>query len=152
MFAALFGGDVDITPVTNSVLSILGLGLGVLANWAGWHFRKWMSNKVDLSKTQLDDQIQQMFNEASQRSIDFATGALGGVIPKKLTIDSPFIAMAAKYLVNRWPELMVKAHLNTEEAIRETILARLPGSEPTIADAIVLAKAGGPATPEPASK
>jgi len=136
---------VDFTPIVNGVVATAGAALLALATWIGWYVKNWVASKVDLSTTQLDEQLQQMYNEAAARSIAYAESAVKGVVPKEVDVRSAFVATAAEYLLKFWPDLVGKLGL-TPEKIRDTIIARLPSGVMTEkADAIVVAKAAGSA-------
>lgn len=141
---------VDLSPITESLISIMGAVLTVVAGWVGWYLKNLIASKVDLSNTQLDEQLQQMFNEAAARSIAYAETVVKGTVPKNIDVKNEFVKVAADYLVKFWPDLVKKVGL-TPEKVKDTILARLPSGEMTEkADAIVVAKAGGPAAAEAA--
>jgi len=142
---------IDISPISSALVNIIGVVLTGLVTWIGWYVKNLISSKVDLSKTQLDEQLQQMFNEAAARSIAYAETVVEGAVPKSVDVNSVFVATAAKYLMDKWPDLVKKVGLSPE-AIRDTILARLPSGPATAkVDAIVLAKAAG-SSPPPAAK
>lgn len=141
---------VDLSPITESLISILGTILTGVVAWIGWYVKNLVASKVNLANTQLDEQLQQMFNEAAARSIAYAETVVKGAVPKNIDVKNEFVKTAADYLIKFWPELIQKVGL-TPEKIKETILARLPSGEMTEkADAIVVAKAGGPAAAEAA--
>lgn len=148
-FAFLFGGPIDISPITNSVITGLGTVLTVFVGWAGWYVKNWVASKVDLTNTQMDEQLQQMFNEYAARAIAYAESSLKGAIPTKVEVDDPFVSAAAGYLTRSWPDFVKRVGM-TPERIRDAIIARLPSGKATDkADAIVIAKAAGPATTVP---
>lgn len=132
---------IDLSPITDTVVSVVMLVLTGIVTWVGVAIRGWFASKIDLSKTQLDEQVQQMFNEAAARSIAYAESVVKGVVPKSIDVKSEFVAVAAGYLLKMWPELTKGM---SAEKIRDAIVARLPsGAATEKADAIVLAKAAG---------
>lgn len=136
---------VDISPITDSLIQLGAAVLSALAIWIGWHVKNWIAAKAAFAGTRVDEQFQQMFNEARLRSIAYAETLAKGVIPKTVDINHPFVATAADYLIRFWPELTKNL---TPEKVRETILAGLPSGEMTAkADAIVEAKAAAPKLP-----
>lgn len=135
-------GGIDLSPFIETLMPILATILTALATWIGWYVKNWVAKKVDLSQTQLDEQIQQMYNEAAARSIAYAESIVKGTIPKTVDIDNEYVSVAAGYLMKFWPDLVKQIGL-TPESVKKTILARLPsGAMTEKADAIVLAKAG----------
>lgn len=139
---------VDLSPVRDTIISIIGVVLTGIVTWVGIAIRGFFASKIDLSKTQLDEQIQQMFNEAAARSIAYAESIAGKVVPGKVDVKNEFVAVAAGYLLKMWPELTQGM---SAEKIRDAIIARLPSGPLTEkADAIVEAKASAGVTAAPA--
>lgn len=133
--------EVDLTPVINSLVALVGAALSALALWIGWYIKNWVAQRIDLTQTQIDEQLQQTYNEAAARAIAYAETVVKGAVPKSVTTDHAFVATAAEYLVKFWPDLTKRLNM-TPERVKETILARLPSGEMTEkADAIVEAKA-----------
>jgi hypothetical protein len=140
---------IDLSPVTTSIAGIVTVVLTGILTWLGVVIKNWVNSKIDLSKSQLDEQVQQMFNESVARSMAYAETKIEGAVPKSINTGSVFIASAGQYLVRQWPELTKGM---SAEQIRDAIIARLPTGPATAkADAIVLAKASGSA-PAPVTK
>lgn len=146
-FAALFGSNIDFSPLLETAFSALSIAATTLVGFG----IRWLNSKTSLLNLQNNEQIQQMFNEVIHRSMAYATKVVKGKIPTSATISNPFVAAAARYALERWPDLMRRAGLD-EDSIRETILARLPSLAAEKADAIVVAKAGAPAAVPVAKK
>lgn len=136
--------SIDLSPIIDSLVAIVGAVLSALAIWIGWYVKNWIAQRVDLTKTQLDEQLQQMYNEAAARAIAYAETVIKGAAPKEVETDNVFVATAAEYLIKFWPDLVKKMEL-TPARVEETIIARLPSGKMTEkADAIVEAKAAAP--------
>lgn len=139
--AQTVSGQIDLSPVWQSGIALVGSALSGIAIWIGWYVKNLIASKVDLSQTQLDEQIQQMYNEAAQRAIAYAETFLQQKAPSKVNVGNEFVATAAEYLIKFWPDLVKKAGL-TPEKVKETIVSRLPSDAADKAEEITLAKAG----------
>lgn len=139
--AQTVSGQIDLSPVWQSGIALVGSALSGIAIWIGWYVKNLVASKVDLSQTQLDEQIQQMYNEAAQRAIAYAETFLQQKAPTKVNVGNEFVATAAEYLIKFWPDLVKKAGL-TPEKVKETIVSRLPSDAAEKAEDITLAKAG----------
>lgn len=142
-------GQVDLSPIRDSLVQLAGAALTGLALWIGWYVKNLVASKVDLSNTMLDEQIQQMYNEAAMRAIAYAETFLKEKVPTKIDVNNEFVAVAAEYLIKFWPDLVKKAGL-TPEMVKKTIVSRLPSPSADKADDVALAKAGTSAPLAPA--
>lgn len=134
--------SIDLTPLVRELMPYISVILMAILSWLAYVIKNWVGSKIDLSKTQLDDQLQQMFNEAALRSIAYAETMIEGAVPKTVDGKSVFIKTAADYVILHWPDLVKKTGL-TPMKIEQAIAARLPSGKMTEkADAVVLAKAG----------
>ena len=133
---------IDLKPIIETLIPIIGMILTIIAAVLSYYVRSWLATKVDLSNTQLDEQLQQQYDYAASRAISYAESVIKGAVPKEANIENDYVATAAGYLMKFWPDLVKKLDL-TPDSVKKTILARLPsGIMNEKADAIVLAKAG----------
>lgn len=133
--------NIDFSPVVENIIAIVGAALSALAMWIGWYVKNWVAQRVDLTNTQLDEQLQQMYNEAAARAIAYAESVVKGAVPKEIDVKNIFVATAAEYVLKFWPDLVKRVGL-TPEMVKSTIIARLPSGPATEkADAIVQGKA-----------
>src|SRR5690242_3766449 len=79
---------VDLSPITTSIAGIVTLVLSGVLTWLGVAIKSWVNSKIDLSKTQLDEQLQQMYNEAVARSMAYAESVVEGAVPKSFDAKS----------------------------------------------------------------
>jgi hypothetical protein len=143
--APAFAGTIDFTPIANQVILAIAAVIAALAAWLLQRLVAWVGTKTDLTKTQLDEQLQQSFNEAALRGIAWAGSQaqkeVGGIVGK-VEVGGPFVGMAAQYVIDHWPDLIKRSGLTTDSVVK-AIEARLtPASE--AADALAQAKAAAP--------
>ncbi|MGD9726051.1 MAG: hypothetical protein AB7L09_21250 [Nitrospira sp.] len=140
--------EIDVSPITTELIKILAAALSAVAIWIGWYIKDWVGKKVDLTNTQLDEALQQQYNEIVLRGIAYAETVAGDKLPKTVDAGNPFVKTAGDYILKFWPDLVKKLNL-TPEKVRETILSRLPSPTAEKADELAVAKASG--TPPPAA-
>ena len=145
----LLAATINIQPVTDQVINV-AIGVAtVVIGWVGWYVKNWVSNKVDLTKTTMDEQLQKMYNEAAARGMAYAATVVKDALPKTVEVQGVFVSTAVKYIINHWPELVAKVGLD-EAKIGATILARLPSPEAAKADTIAAVNSGSVTVEVPA--
>lgn len=137
---------IDLSPIIQSGIGLVGAALSGLAIWIGWYVKNLVASKVDLSNTQMDEMLQQQYNEAATRAIAYAESFLQKAAPKSVDVGNEFVATAAEYLIKFWPDLVKKVGL-TPEKVKETIVSRLPSASAVKAEEITLAKASASQPP-----
>lgn len=140
--------EVNVTPITESLLAILAAVLTGVATWIGVLAKAWIATKIDLSKTDLDEKLQQRYNQAALRGIAYAESVIKGKIPDTVDTRNEFVKVAADYVIQYWPELVERFGL-TPENVRDTIISRLPSPTSDKADAAAAVAVGGMVTVEP---
>lgn len=137
---------VDFGPLLQEAIKVAALLLSALAIWIGFTIKTWIGTKIDLSKTQVDDQLLAQYNSAVLKGISFAETALGQKA-SGVKIDTKdggqFIKVAAEYVMKGWPDLM-KHYGLAEARVEETVVARLPSETTKRSDALAEAAAGEP--------
>lgn len=134
---------VDFTPIANQLILAIGTIIAALVAWLVQRLIAWVGTKTDLTKTQLDEQLQQLFNEATLRGIAWAESqAQKAVGSGKVEIGGPFVEMAAQYVVDHWPDMVRRSGLTTDSIINAIESRLAPASE--AADDLAKAKAAAP--------
>lgn len=116
----------NISPIISSIFEAIASVAAGVAVWAGIWLKAWLASKTSLANSDLANSIQQRYNEAVLRSIDYAkkyasthvTDAAG-----KLVANNAFITIATKYLAEYWPDLTKNIDF---QSMGEHIVARLP--------------------------
>lgn len=133
---------VDFTPLIQSAIVAAAGIVTAIGAWLAFYVKGLISAKWDLSKTELDEKLQEMFNAALRRAIDYGTAKAQELLKDKATIDvkSVIVKQAADYFIQFWPDLLTKLGL-TPDQIAKTIEARLPPtSAPEVKAAIEVSK------------
>lgn len=144
LFTAPAYAAVDFTPIANQLILAIGAIIAALAAWLVQRLVVWIGTKTDLTKTQLDEQLQQSFNEAVLRGIAWAeaqaqkkTGSIA-----KMEVGGPFVSLAANYVASHWPDLVKRSGLTTDSIVKAIESRLTPASE--AADDLAKAKAAAP--------
>ena len=127
---AASAATVDLSPITEPLIQAAGAVLTGLVGWTLWAARSWLSTKVDLSKTEMDDILAQNLKEAAHRGIDYAMQmskeklGKGGAL-STVNVDNQFIKMGADYVIRSYAGTIAKLGI-TPQHVEDMIRARLP--------------------------
>lgn len=134
--------DIDLTPLLQALIGLAAAVISGLAIWVGASLKAWLDKKVDLSTTQIDEQLLAQYNAAVLRGIAYAETALNKKASTvKVDIDNDFILTARDYVMKGWPDLIERWGLDPGR-VAETVISRLPSETTKRADSLAEATAG----------
>ena len=116
----------DLSPIIKSIFEVLASVATAVAVWAGVWLKAWLASKTSLANSELADSIQQRYNEAAERSMNYAGKYATTHIQDaagKLVANNTFISYAVTYMLKYWPDLTKGLDF---DGIGKTIVARLP--------------------------
>ena len=123
--AAAADGDlqlfsIDISPIMDLALQLLGVALLGLGTWA----INWVAQKFKLSA---DSEVRKTLQEALANGVTFAINKLHAEGAKISTVDTRYkiVAEAANYVSKRTPDALAYFKISPE-ALSDLITARLP--------------------------
>lgn len=114
---------VDVSPVTDPLLDLLGVALVALATWALHRVQKWMKARTGI---EIDQSTRLYLEDAMKRGIAYARTRVAENIEGKTQVDieNEIAAAAVAYLVGKVPDALLHFGI-TEEGLYQRILARL---------------------------
>lgn len=114
----MFGSEIDLAPLMEAALTLLGTILSAVALWVGAAIRTKFKFAADFDAGQILD-------AAIHRGIDYARKTIIGADGKMtVQVSNAIVALAVRYVVDKLPDTLRHFGL-TEDKLREMILSRL---------------------------
>lgn len=122
---------VDMRPAASSMLEFVAATLGTVLTVVGGFAIRFMSAKIGLANSQLEQSMNDRLNEIIHRGIDYAYVTALNEVNKPgsglstVKFDNYFMALAASYVNTSAPGI-IKGFSITQDRIEDMIRARFP--------------------------